>query len=511
MRRVDNIGCIAEKSSPFDRDTANKDRVDSFRVIVTDFVPFIREGFLIGREAPFETIAPFIFRPLRFDFDRDPNDSIIGTPDADKLFGGNGNDDIFGLGGDDILDGGPGDDELFGGDGDDNLNGRSDDDEVYGGNGDDSLLGEEGDDTLFGEAGDDDLLGGGGDDRLFGDNLTGDGADDLRGGAGNDELYGFGGPDDLRGGSGDDMLFGGRGDDVFIQGGSGDDTLDGGPGNDDLSGGTGSDVLEGGSGDDILRGNALGNVADGEIDTLIGGTGSDIYFNTFSGEDQIVELPGQGAADTLVIIPAVGDAGDFVLPDVFENGSVDNRGFGFAGELADGSQVRLFGNDLDNDLGGGFGADVVFGGAGDDTIDAGTAADIIDGGPGNDTIFLADRLPLPEQPASEVPAQGKIVTGGVGADLFVLAQLTDSPSADPDRITDFEIGTDRIDLSALPDDYAFSPSPTPGNDILVEASGGDARVRVDAVAFAEDNQPINIILSGLAAQVDQFTAADFIV
>lgn len=69
-------------------------------------------------------------------------------------------------------------------------------------------------------------------------------------------------------------------------------------------------------------------------------------------------------------------------------------------------------------LTGGNGADLIWGGAGNDTVSGGAGNDILAGGAG------ADRL-----------------TGGDGADVFVFSG--DSPQ---DVVTDFELGTDRIDL-----------------------------------------------------------------
>lgn len=70
----------------------------------------------------------------------------------------------------------------------------------------------------------------------------------------------------------------------------------------------------------------------------------------------------------------------------------------------------------------GEGADVLYGLGGDDNITAGAGDDALVGGAGNDTL-----------------------TGGTGKDIFVF----DSYRFDRDVITDFVIGTDRLDLSAL--------------------------------------------------------------
>ncbi|MGF1539549.1 MAG: calcium-binding protein [Pleurocapsa sp.] len=110
---------------------------------------------------------------------------IIGTDEADVLFGSRQGDFIDGRGGRDLIFGGPGDDFLQGGAGNDT---------ILGGEGNDTILGGDGDDLLFGGPGDDIILGGPGDDTIFG-------------GEGNDTILG---------GSGSDLLFGNEGQDVFV-------------------------------------------------------------------------------------------------------------------------------------------------------------------------------------------------------------------------------------------------------------------------------------------------------
>jgi len=68
----------------------------------------------------------------------------------------------------------------------------------------------------------------------------------------------------------------------------------------------------------------------------------------------------------------------------------------------------------------GSGADVLTGGAGADRLSGGAGEDVLQDGAGRDSL-----------------------TGGTGADIFVLAA-----DGEPDTITDFTLGQDRIDLSA---------------------------------------------------------------
>jgi Ca2+-binding RTX toxin-like protein len=167
------------------------------------------------------------------------SDNLIGSTEADYLYGGLSNDTLAGADGDDYLDGGEDQDRLYGynpslgsggNDGNDTLLGRGGDDDLYGGDGQDLLEGDDGEDALEGGDGNDTLYGGSGSDFVGGD----DGDDSLEGGTGDDTLHG---------GYGQDLLLGGLGDD-FLEGSSGDDTFNGGYGSDTLVGGDGADVYE---------------------------------------------------------------------------------------------------------------------------------------------------------------------------------------------------------------------------------------------------------------------------
>ena len=126
-----------------------------------------------------------------------------------------------------------------------------------------------------------------------------------------------------------------------ITGTSGDDSLTGGSGADDIYGLEGNDTLEGGAGDDTLDGGT-------GIDSLIGGTGNDIYYvDEF--DDEIVESSGEGT-DTIIT------TSDYHMWDNVENLTVDSD-----------EGLIILGNDLDNTIISGTGADTLFGGDGDDT------------------------------------------------------------------------------------------------------------------------------------------------
>ena len=76
------------------------------------------------------------------------NDSLSGTANADRIYGGMGNDRLYGGSGNDRLYGEIGSDRLSGGLGNDYLRGGVGDDRVYGGSGTDSLYGDAGKDAF---------------------------------------------------------------------------------------------------------------------------------------------------------------------------------------------------------------------------------------------------------------------------------------------------------------------------------------------------------------------------
>lgn len=339
--------------------------------------------------------------------------------------------------------------------------------------GDDTLRGNTAANTLRGEAGSDKLYGEDGADRLLG----GAGADFLLGGAGGDTLSGGTGADISIGEAGNDALFAGAGDtgnDTLV-GSSGEDTLGGGTGNDFLIGGgaddgatanfvetngdsseDGSDVLFGGSGDDTLlgggwdddKGTDNGTYNDGEA--IVTGTGNDQLW-AGTGNDMVIasagndSLGGGTGDDTLmagagndVIYGGKGDGADTGTNDVIDAGAGNDQIFSSGG------------NDSVN---GGDGNDNIFSGGGNDTVDGGAGADTLWGGGGNDSFI-----------------------GGSGADLFVF-----EAGHGDDTITDFEVGTDTLQLSDTTTDFTdvqsvIDASTSTGSGVRIDLGGGDTLV-----------------------------------
>jgi Ca2+-binding RTX toxin-like protein len=202
------------------------------------------------------------------------NNSLTGNSTiASSLLGNDGNDTIVGGGSDDTFLGGAHNDSILGGGGNDSLDGGLGNDTMAGGAGDDIYIVDSTLDIVFEEtgAGVDEIqssvdftlsanvenlvLDGGPTDHL---NATGNAlTNSITGNAGNNSLLGLGGRD-------------------YLLGDAGNDTLDGGDLEDFLFGGTGNDSLFGGDGGDILNGTNSTATA-GEIDTLTGGSGGDLF------------------------------------------------------------------------------------------------------------------------------------------------------------------------------------------------------------------------------------------
>ncbi|MCM2501601.1 calcium-binding protein, partial [Neorhizobium galegae] len=300
-----------------------------------------------------------------------------------------------------------------------------------------TIRGASGNDTLNGGAGADTLVGGSGDDTYVVDaagdvvvELAGEGVDTVQTAlathtlAADVENLTFTGTTAAFAGTGNSL-------DNVIRGGAGADTLDGGAGNDTLIGGVGIDRMIGGTGDDTLvvdvagdiivenagegtdtvqtalasyslaalanvenltytgtaafsgTGNSLDNVIRGGVaadtldgmagnDTLIGGLGNDTYAVDTTG-DVVVENGGEGIDTVRTALS------DYTLGANVENLTYTGTG-AFAGT----------GNELDNVLAGGAGADTLAGGAGNDSYVVGAGDTVIENaGGGIDTVQTA--------------------------------------------------------------------------------------------------------------------------
>lgn len=219
------------------------------------------------------------------------NDELIGSQNADVLDGGAGDDRISGFGGDDTILGGEGNDTVSG-DSYSNLGIGAD--VIDGGPGADLLIDYRfsGDPqrapgidvSLDGVA--NDGRASEGDNLLAVEQIQSGSAGSFSGSESADEFRApqVGPSGTLRGLGGDDVLMAGDASGDVLEGGFGNDHLEGGFGDDRLVGGPGRDTLVGDrqsrcneyACDLIVSGNDTIEAADGEVDSISCGPGSDV-------------------------------------------------------------------------------------------------------------------------------------------------------------------------------------------------------------------------------------------
>jgi serralysin len=245
-----------------------------------------------------------------------------------------------------------------------------------------------------------------------------------------------------------------------------------------------------GAGADTFDGR--GGMLDG---TVYGGSGDDTYIvdNT---DISLSELMGEG---TDTVKSTVGYKLQSEFEDLTLLGDDDIRGIGndggniLIGNIGDnrlrgnGGDDTISGGDGDDKIWGGIGVESIHGDAGDDIIHGGLNNDVIFGGEDDDVIygnrqndklfggFGNDRL---------VGGVGRdALFGGQGNDEFVFNHKNDSLNSNAaDKIMDFVVGEDLIDLSGLAGSHSYIGSAAFSGavgEVQSIASGGTTRVKVD--------------------------------
>ena len=343
---------------------------------------------------------------------------------ADTVLGGNVNDFLVGGAGDDIINGNAGDDGILGGGGADTIRGGTGIDIADGGAGDDVIFVENNLDVVREAAN-------GGFDTVYSSvsyvlaadtsvevlstsDFNSANAINLTGNAGANRLFGNAGSNFLIGGGGVDFLSGRGGDDSYGVDDQADvvEELDGGgfdtvysSVNYRLSDQSRVEVLStadfGGSGAINLTGNASANSIFGNLGSnfLIGGGGADTLTG-FDGDDSY----------------GVDDQADVVRETI--GGGFDTLYSSINYTLADDAFIEVlstadFGATTATNLTGNVNANRLFGNAG---------ANVLNGAGGND-----------------------VLTGFGGADTFAFTTALGNNNVD--QITDFQSGSDRIQLS----------------------------------------------------------------
>jgi hypothetical protein len=207
---------------------------------------------------------------------------------------------------------------------------------------------------------------------------------------------------------------------------------------------------------------------------------------------------GTNATTTTTITDTLGSSVTTILPTNVENLTLYNSPFsgGFVNTNGTGNSSNniITGTTVNNVLNGEGGNDTLNGGAGIDTLNGGAGVDILNGQDGNDTLNGGT-----ENDILNGGAGLDILTGGTGTDTFIF-QFGQSGSS-PDRITDFAIGTDKIDLltstgSAIGAPTSFSRASdssaanltTVVNNVFTDANGaiaGNQALAINSAALVQ--------------------------
>lgn len=218
-----------------------------------------------------------------------------------------------------------------------------------------------------------------------------------------------------------------------------------------------------GFGDDTFKG--IGGTLTG---TIAGGAGGDTYHTSDSAMN-IIEIAGGGTDKVVSTVDFRLDSNleELVLQGAATRGNGNASGNIITGNAADN---RLFGHAGADSLIGNEGDDVVGGGSGNDTLRGSDGNDVLRGADDNDSLFGGgdnDRL---------TGGLGvDTLSGGSGADDFVFTRRAESGSsvATSDLISDFAVGQDTIDLSAID---ANTTNASPNNAFIFIATGAFTNV-----------------------------------
>jgi serralysin len=303
-------------------------------------------------------------------------------------------------------------------------------------------------------------------------------------------------------------------------------------------GGDGRSLIEnaiGGTGNDVLIGNTANNILNGGAgaDNMAGGLGNDTYI-----VDNIGDVVTEAAASG---IDTVQSSVTYTLTANVENliltGAVAINGTG------NGDNNSITGNSADNTLNGGAGADNMAGGLGNDIYIVDNISDVVTeaAASGIDTVqssvtytLTANVENLTLTGAVAINGTGNVdnnsitgnsasntingragadsLTGLGGADIFVF-QFGQSISTAFDRITDFTINTDKIDLLtsgglAMAPPVAFSRA---ANNISTNLATLISNVFSDANGALAGNQALGLNSAALVVATASAIAGTYLI
>lgn len=259
-----------------------------------------------------------------------------------------------------------------------------------------------------------------------------------------------------------DRLNGTSGND-YMDALAGNDRVDGLAGNDTIIGGAGADVLTGGTGADLYTFANLTHSVETARDRIVdfslaqdkidlgglGFTSLTTHTTTLAGELRLT----YSAASDRTYVQSDQSTFEFFLDGNLRT-TLTNSHFIFNEDIVgDGGNNTLIGTSA---------GEIIKGLAGNDTITGNGGADTIDGGAGKD-----------------------VFTGNAGADIFTFKLLTESTETNLDRITDFVVDVDKIDLRGLGFDDLVSTSSTQAGELRLAYSAASDRtyIRSDQSTF----------------------------
>lgn len=291
-----------------------------------------------------------------------------------------------------------------------------------------------------------------------------------------------------------DILFGTPGNDqIFAKGGN--DTIFGSLGDDLINGGAGFDTLDYsvlGQKITLLPQGLIGNGSSQgsriqEIEKIIGAGGKD---NT---------IDGSGTTKTPVFFTINLADNLLVVEDIPGLGSVKFEVENFVNVEGTENSDSITGNKGKNKLSGNAGNDNLIGKSGNDTLF---------GGSGNDTLTGAD-----PSIKNTTRAEKDVLTGGTGADTFVLGNelgsfYDDFGNKDFATITDFSFG-DQIQLGSG-ETYNIQRNKNGFNIFLIEDSGRDLIAKVTlSLGITDSISKNNAMLRTEAASIESNTNVFF--
>jgi autotransporter-associated beta strand protein len=311
------------------------------------------------------------------------------------------------------------------------------------------------------------------------------------------EINGSAVANEITGSTEREFIYGNDGNDI-LAGGGGVDTIDGGNGNDiiALNGTNDGSNVAGGAGTDRLR-------IDGIVSSIGTVTGFEALEMENNGEFYISGAKFTAGFDLFSTLSGTGS----IVVSLAAGGETLNARLM---SVAPGSNVQLIvngnnstgGNDIikgvidaPNQLRGNIGNDQIVGGALVDIITGGTEADKIRGDGGADNL-----------------------SGGTGADVFKYRNVSDSTLVNPDTITDFLSGTDRLNFvridtnPGLAGDQGFTfigTSAFNSNGVAkIRYTDLGADLRVEADVNGDGVADMHILLVGAGAGT--LSAGDFV-